>query len=169
MDKSLENGAFKMKNIKTKYMKINFDFMMQDYGFAIINEESKDSFGGNEVLLLEKDNIYIRIIKDRDIYSFSFTNSIIKGKKDWDESIWYDWELIKTYIDGKKNYELKERMEQHKSFFDTTFRLIKANESLSLIHKNFDKIIKIFRKQDFKEVVDKLKKYRKQRSKALFG
>jgi hypothetical protein len=98
------------------------------------------------LVILEKENLLIRVVKDRDQIFIDFQSLSKKGKLNW-----FSIDIVKQMITGKiePSAEMNPR-------------------NIEFLKNNLDKIKQIFSKENTSETIKKLKKLESDRAKRLF-
>lgn len=159
----METNTKKLNEKIPKYMKINFNFIIDDYGFKIVDASSSESFGGNEIVILNANGLFIKIVKDRDQYTYYFGTNVDEKEE------WYDWDIIENYLKGNKKYLSEDSDDDTSLMYDTKYLLEKAKSELKIINQNFVKILAIFNDENKIATKKILNKYKNQRAKLLYG
>lgn len=120
-------------------------FLFSANQFQIIDSSSSESFG-NAFLILERGDLRLQFIKDRDQIFLDFQPSSRKGKLNW-----YSIDIVKQMITGE---------------IETSAEIISRN--IEFLKNNLDKIEQLFSKTYVEDTIKKLKKLERERAKRLF-
>jgi hypothetical protein len=160
----MEVNAKRMNKYGIKYIKVNFYFMIIRYKYKIIHTFTSESFGGNEIVILNFGDVFIKIVKDREQYGFYFTNGLAKKNE-----LWYDLDIIKPYIEKKIKYVPCNESVSLADLYDADVQLSKAKLDMEYIKNNFEYIISYFENNKFKVTQKSFKKFERQRAKLRYG
>ena len=128
-----------------QYVKKHFSYLFSPYSFRIIESQSSESFG-NALIILEYEDLLLKIVKDRDQIFLDFQPASKKGKLNW-----FSIDIVKQMITGK--IEPSAEMNPKNTEF---------------LKNNLDKITQIFSKESTPNTIQELKKLERERAKRLF-
>lgn len=120
-------------------------FLFSSNPFQIIDSDSSESFG-NAFLILERGDLRLQFVKDRNQIFLDFQPSSKKGKLNW-----YSIDVVKQMITGK---------------IESSAEIIPRN--IEFLKTNLDKIEHLFSKIYVEDTIKKLKKLERERAKRLF-
>jgi hypothetical protein len=115
-----------------EYFDKHYSYLTLEYEFEINVNEQSESFGGNALIVLKRDHLYLRFVKDRGEIYLDFSNDqFIKNKK------WYSIGLVRNQILNEESFN--DQMTVENQIF---------------LKKRLDDIVEIFfgvmRRRDFK-------------------
>ncbi|URA09146.1 hypothetical protein [Thermospira aquatica] len=149
-------------NIFDLFISRECNFLITEYGFKLIGIQHSHSFG-NAVATFESDLLILRIVKDREQYSFEFMGKLDK-KNDW-----YDLDIILLAIEGATKYPSEKRKVNIEDLYDPAKQIQKARKNIAILRTKMSEIINLFKEDKIEESIDKMNKLRNQRAKILFG
>lgn len=157
---------YDLEKEKVKYIEVDFSFLVDNYGFEVIESYASPSFGGQESIMLgsKKTNFSIRIIKERGIYFFDFVSNLFQIRR----YVYFDWDITASYIKGYGKY-VGEIIPSDKSIGDSKYQLLRAEEKLQDIGNSFDKIIEAFSWKNYRKTARVCRRYERQRGNSIFG
>ena len=120
-------------------------FLFSTNQFQIIDSGSSESFG-NAFLILERGDLRLQFLKDRDQIFLDFQPSSKKGNLNW-----YSIDIVKQMITSE---------------IEPSAELISRN--LEFLKTNLDKIEQLFSKTNVDNTIKKLKQLERERAKRLF-
>ena len=128
-----------------QYVKKHFSYLFSPYSFRIIESQSSESFG-NALIILEYEDLLLKIVKDRDQIFLDFQPASKKSKLNW-----FSIDIVKQMITGKiePSAEMNSR-------------------NVEFLKDNLDQIKKIFSKEKVSDTIKVLKKLERERAKRLF-
>lgn len=116
------------------------------HSFRFIDSGVSASFG-NAFIILENDNLKLRLISDRGQLFLDFHSNIDKNKDNW-----YSIDLVRQLITGENDY----------------YSLLDENNGL-FIEKNLEGVLQLFDKDVASQTIERLNSARRKRAEVLFG
>ena len=128
-----------------QYVKKHFSFLFSPYQFRIIESQSSESFG-NALVILEYEDLLLKIVKDRDQIFLDFQPASKKSKLNW-----FSIDIVKQMITGKiePSAEMNSR-------------------NVEFLKDNLDQIKQLFSKENTLDTIKVLKKLERELAKRLF-
>ena len=121
-------------------------FLFSSNPFQVIDSDSSESFG-NAFLILERGDLRLQFVKDRNQIFLDFQPSSKKGKL-----YWYSIDVVKQMITGE---------------IESSAEIITRN--IEFLKTNLEKIEQLFSKNNVDDTVKKLKQLERERAKRLFS
>ena len=128
-----------------QYVKKHFSFLFSPYQFRIIESQSSESFG-NALVILEYEDLLLKIVKDRDQIFLDFQPASNKSKLNW-----FSIDIVKQMITGK---------------IEQTAEMNPRN--IEFLKDNLDQIKQLFSKENTLDTIKVLKKLERELAKRLF-
>jgi len=162
MGKPMDAATSAMKNIR--HINIDYHFLIEEYGFELVEVLSSPSFGGEERAIFKAEHVYVKIVLEREQYAFYFSNTMALQRGEW-----YDWDIVKQYIDGNKSYTMMSIEESLGELYDRDKQLEKARVTIHEIKSYFPEVLKCFSMSDWRDVEKFFRKLENQRAKSRYG
>jgi len=150
-------------NIFDLFINRECNFLITEYGFKLIGIQHSDSFG-NAAATFESDLLILRVIKDREQYSFYFA-----GKYDKKKNNWYDLDIVLLAAQGETKYPTEKTRVNIDDIYDAEKQILKAKKDIDMLKTKMADVINLFKVDKIEEAKEKMNKLRNQRAKVLFG
>jgi len=122
-------------------------FLYNEYGFKFVDSMSSKSFGGDGFLVLRSEHIALRFVNDRSQLFLDLRSTQFDKKNDW-----HSIDLVKQLITG-----------------DVSENSVLNEEIVFFLKDHINDILEKFGPKEAKSTIVRLKKFKVERAKRLFG
>lgn len=121
-------------------------FLYKEFGFRFVDSQVSNAFGGDAFLILAKDTVRLRLVRDRGQLFADFQETPSNGKE------WFSIDIVRKYIAKEHEY----------------FSELDSNNA-KFLRERLPDIEAAFRPATFDKIRREFQKLEKERAKSLFG